>query len=291
VAKLGQVGVWLGSLSRLPFADERAAARALEDAGYGALWIGESHVTREAMTHAGLLLAASDRITVATGIASIFVRDASTAGNGATTLAEGYPGRFVLGLGVSHAPLVERRGHVYERPLETMRAYLDAMDRGGYRPPVEVEPVPRVLAALAPGMLRLAAERADGAHPYFSTPEHTALARETLGAGKLLAPEQSFVLADDAATAREHARAHLSLYLPMENYRRNWLRLGFTEDDLADGGSDRLVDGLVVCGDEEAIAARVRAHLNAGADHVAVQAVGPDPLAQLLRLAPVVLAL
>ena len=287
--ELGRVGVWLGQLGLRPAAEEREAARELEALGYGTLWFGESPLNREAFAHAGLLLAATERVVVATGIASIWLRSAAAAANGAAALAEAYPGRFVLGLGVSHAPLVARIGREYRRPVATMRAYLEAMETTEYRAAPPAERAPVVLAALAPPMLALVRECADGAHPYLVTPEHTRRAREALGTGLLLAPEQGFVLERDRDRAREAARAHLATYLEAENYRRSWLHLGFDEEDFADGGSDRLVDALVAWGDEEAVCSRLEEHLAAGADHVCVQALGADPLGQLRRLAPALL--
>jgi probable F420-dependent oxidoreductase len=183
------------------------------------------------------------------------------------------------------------RDKEYARPLETMRAYLEAMAAAQYRLPAAPEPAPVVVAALAPRMLSLAAELADGTHPYLVTPEHTRIARAAVGPDKLVLPEQGVVLSRDPDLARAAAREHLSVYLRFENYVDNWRRLGFGGDDLAGGGSDRLVDALVAWGDEDAIAARVREHLDAGADHVAVQALGDDPLGQLRRLAPVLAAL
>jgi probable F420-dependent oxidoreductase len=289
---LGRVGVWLGTLSLAPAAEEREAVQEIERLGYGSVWIGENHSNREIFAHAATLLGWTERIVVATGIASIWARDASAAANGASALAEFHPGRFILCVGVSHAPIVKRRGQTYGRPLGAMREYLDGMDGVRYMAPPPPEPAPRLIAALAPKMLRLAAERTDGAHPYLVTPEHTAQARELLGPGKLLAPEQGVVLADDPETGRRLAREnHLAIYLPMENYVNAWRRLGFGEEDFADGGSDRLVDELVAWGDEAAVAARVRSHLDAGADHVSVQPIGPDPVGQLRRLAPTLLAL
>lgn len=189
------------------------------------------------------------------------------------------------------AAIVTRRGHVYSRPLAAMRDHLDGMAATRYVAPAPDEPAPLLLAALAPGMMQLAAERTDGAHPYLVTPAHTAEARVTLGPGKILAPEQGVVLLEDPEAARRVAREHLAIYLPLENYTRCWQRLGFGDADLADGGSDRLVDGLVAWGGEDVIAARVRAHLDAGASHVPVQVIGADPLIQLRRLAPVLTAL
>jgi probable F420-dependent oxidoreductase len=206
-------------------------------------------------------------------------------------LTEAFPERMILGLGVSHQNLVnDLRGHNYNKPLSAMRDYLTAMDSAPYSASRPTTPVRRVLAALRPKMLQLAADRADGAHPYFVTPEHTARARETLGAGPLLCPEQAVVLETDPARAREIGRIYTSVYLGQPNYVNSILELGFTEEDLADGGSDAFVDALVAWGDEEAILGRVRAHLDAGADHVAVQALTTGrrdvPDAQWRALAP-----
>ena len=209
------------------------------------------------------------------------------------TLAEAYPGRFVLGLGVSHAPIVDARGHRYERPLERMRAYLDAMDAAPWQgPPLKEEPV-RVLAALGPRMLELAAERSAGALTYNAAPEATAWARSILGTGPLLAVEQAVVVEQDQAQARRIARELLAFYLTLPNYVRAWERAGFRPEELADGGSDRLVDAVVAWGSSEAIAERVTAHLEAGADHVCLQVLDPDPsalpMAACRALAPVLL--
>jgi probable F420-dependent oxidoreductase len=286
---LGGVGVWLGTIGALPAADERSAVRQLESAGYGTIWFGEAPFSREAMSHAALILDATERVTVATGIASIWLRSPLSAATGAATLAEAHPGRFVLGLGVSHAPIVTSIGQDYSKPLTRMREYLDAMDATRYGPAPAAEPAPRLLAALGPRMLELARDRAQGAHPYLVTPEHTRGAREILGVGPVLAPEQAFVLESDPARARAVARDHLTIYRGLPNYTGNWLRSGFDEADLADGGSDRLVDALVAWGDEAAIRARLEEHVAAGADHVALQALGDDPVGQLTRLAPALL--
>jgi probable F420-dependent oxidoreductase len=286
---MGPIGVWLGPLARIPAGAEQEAAQELESLGYSALWPGEGVGTREPFAHAALLLSWTRSAVVATGIASIYARDAMASAAGAATLAEAYPGRFVLGLGVSHAPLVAQRGSTYGRPLAAMRGYLDALDAAPYRAAAPERPAPVVLAALGPRMLDLARERSAGAHPYFVPVEHTAFARERLGPGPLLAPEQAVVLERDASAARARAREHMRGYLGLPNYRRNLERLGFGEEDLDGQGSDRLVDAIVAWGDAEAIAARVHAHLDAGADHVAVQALGDDALAQLRELAPVLL--
>jgi probable F420-dependent oxidoreductase len=208
------------------------------------------------------------------------------------TLGEASGGRFVLGLGVSHAPMVAGiRGHDYGKPVTTMRSYLDAMEKALYVGPKATEEAPIVLAALRQNMLRLAAERTSGAHPYFVPPEHTARAREILGAGPTLAPEQKVLLESDASRAREIARANMKTYLGLPNYQNSLRWLGFGDEDLTGGGSDRLVDAIVAWGDEKAIAARIQAHRDAGADHVCIQplradgAPGPD-LRILEALAP-----
>jgi probable F420-dependent oxidoreductase len=283
---LGRVGVWLGSIALLGADEERSAVRELEAAGYETIWFGESPYNKEALSHAALLLDATERVTVATGIANIWLRSPAAAANGAATLAEAHPGRFVLGLGVSHAPAVTFIGQNYSKPLTRMREYLDAMDAGRYTAAPPPEPAPRLLAALGPKMLELARDRSQGAHPYLTTPAHTRHAREILGAGPLLAPEQAFVLEPDPARARAIARGHLEYYLTLPNYRNNWLRSGFEANDVAEGGSDKLVDALVAWGDEAAVRERLEEHVAAGADHVALQALGEDPVRQLTQLAP-----
>ena len=292
---LKPVGIWTGQLDYQPANQAKKAVAELEELGYGAVWVGEA-VGREALSNAGLLLSATRRLVVATGIANIWVRDALAMVAGQNTLAEAYPERFLLGLGVSHAPLIEgMRGHHYQRPLAAMRQYLDAMDEvvSSYRAVPPGTPPPRVLAALGPKMLTLAAKRAQGAHSYFVPPEHTAQARDQLGPDSWLIPEQAVVLENDSERAREIARRHTSRYLRLPNYTNNLRRLGFGDEDLAGSGSDRLVDAMVAWGDENAIVGRVRAHLDAGADHVCVQVLDPDrrglPAAQWRRLAPALL--
>jgi probable F420-dependent oxidoreductase len=292
-AQLGRVGVWFGGLGRAPWAEARAAARRIEELGYGALWLSETPNAREPLAFAASLLAATERLPLATGIASIWSRDALAARNGALTLAEAHPGRFTLGLGVSHAPAVQLRGQVYDKPLTAMRTYLDAMDATDYAGAAPDAPVPLVLAALRPKMLELSGVRTSGAHPYFVPVEHTRVARETLGAGPLLAPEVSVAVESDAGAARERARSFMKLYLTLPNYTNNLRDLGWGDEDLADGGSDALVDAIVGWGDVDAVAARVRAHQDAGADHVCVQVVGTGvagALAELEALAPVLLS-
>jgi probable F420-dependent oxidoreductase len=291
--ELGRVGIWTAALNtqRAGAANETVAE--LEALGYGAIWLPEAF-SRDPLVSAGLYLAATDRIVLATGIATIYGRDATSMACGQKTLAEAFPDRFLLGLGVSHLPAIEgMRGQTYGPPLATMRAYLDAMDAVPYLAVAPSREPQRVLAALGPKMLALSAERASGAHPYFVPVEHTAIAREILGAGPLLAPEQKVVLETDPAAARAIARRAMSIYLGLPNYTNNLLRLGFTDDDLADGGSDRLVDAIVVWGDEATIAARVQAHHDAGADHVCIQLLAASdtapPLDGWRRLAPALL--
>jgi probable F420-dependent oxidoreductase len=287
--QLGQTGVWLGALSRAPWAQEREAAARIEAAGYQALWINEGAAVKEPFAHAGLLLGATERIPVATGIANIWARDAAAMRNGAYALAEAHPGRFTLGLGVSHKPLVDVRGHAYDKPLTAMRTYLDGLDALPWAGPPPTTPPPLVLAALRPRMLALAAERTAGAHPYFTPVEHTALARQALGPDPLLAPELGVVLETDPERARARARSFAASYLKLPNYTNNLRDLGYGDDDLADGGSDRLIDAVIAWGDEDAVAGRVRDHREAGADHVCVQPVGTDlagAVGELERLAP-----
>jgi probable F420-dependent oxidoreductase len=274
--ELGHIGIWTAQFDYQPAAKVRDAAGELDQLGFGAIWFPES-VGRESLTNAALLLSATTRIVVATGIANIYARDPVTTAAGQNTLAEAYPGRFLLGLGVSHIPLVEQlRGHAYGRPVASMRAYLDGMDRAPYRAvPPSIKPV-RVLAALGPQMLRLAAERADGAHSYFVPPEHTARARAILGTDRLVAVEQAAVFETDATKAREIARAHTSRYLALPNYVNNLRRLGFGDTDLTNSGSDRLVDAIVAWGDVAAVSDRIRAHQSAGASHVCVQVLPRD---------------
>lgn len=291
---LGPVGLWTFQLDLLPTPALKEAVAELESLGYPTLWVPEAGL-REALVNSSLLLSATERMVIATGIANIWGRTAATMAAGQLSLCEAFPDRFLLGLGVSHQPMVDHvLGQHYDKPLTKMRGYLDAMDGALYMAPRPAEPPPRVLAALGPKMLELAASRAAGAHPYFAPVEHTAVARATLGTGPLLCPEQAVVLSTDPAAARAAARQHMATYLGLPNYTNNLRRLGWGDDDFADGGSDRLVDAIVAWGDEEAITARVQAHLEAGADHVCVQVLGPDattlPMQQWRELAPALLS-
>jgi probable F420-dependent oxidoreductase len=223
---------------------------------------------------AAALLAATTRVAVATGVVSIWDHTPAEAAAAHDRLRRAYPGRFLLGLGISHAPIVDAQGPArYRTPVKLTRDYLDALDAED--PPVPKEE--RALAALGPRMLELARDTTAGSHPYLVPPEHTSFARSVLGPGSLLAPEQSAVLSEDPAAARALARKHLTTpYTKLPNYVNNWLRSGFTEDDVRDPCSDRLVDGVVAWGGPAAIAERVRAHHDAGADHVCVQVLAED---------------
>src|SRR5882757_2410929 len=285
-----RIGIWTGALEMVPAGRAQELAAELEELGYGAVWLPEV-AGRDPFVHLALLLSATRTLIGATGIANIWARDAVAASGAAKGLTEAFPERMLLGLGVSHQNLVsELRGHNYNKPLSAMRDYLDGMDAAPYTSFRPTTPVRRVLAALRPRMLRLAAEKADGAHPYFVTPEHTAKAREILGAEPLLCPEQAVVLETDPDAARAIGREYTKVYLAQPNYVNSILELGFTEADLADGGSDKFVDALVAWGDADAIVARVGAHLDAGADHVAVQALSAQkrgvPDQQWRELAP-----
>jgi probable F420-dependent oxidoreductase len=273
--------------------DLRRAVTEIEEMGFGAIWIGE-HLARDPFAAAAIVLQATRHITVATGIANIWVRDAVAMMNGGRTLAEAWPNRFVLGIGVSHAPLLRARGHQYERPLTAMRAYLDAMEEAPYRGPLPNPPAPIVLAALGVKMLELARDRSAGAHPYFVPVEHTSEARRILGPERVLAPEQAVVFATTRGAARVVGDTHMRTYLSLQNYRQNLVRLGWSEDDLTPPGSDRLFDAMVAWGDDEEIARKLRRHSEAGADHVAVQVLTPTPdrapTDDLRRLAALVLS-
>jgi probable F420-dependent oxidoreductase len=274
---LPRLGLWTGDLDHVPAAEAQELAAELEELGYGAIWIPEV-AGRDVMAHLALLLSATERMVGATGIASIWARDAVTMVGGLRGLTEAFPERVLLGLGVSHHTLVQGlRGHVYDKPLQAMRTYLDAMDASPYTAKRPTTPDRKVLAALGPKMLELSAERTEGAHTYFVPPEHTASARATLGEGPLLCVEQAVVLETDPEVARRIARFHTKVYLPLPNYRNNLLRSGFSEADVEGAGTDRLVDGIVAWGELEQILTRVQSHFDAGADHVCVQVLSPTP--------------
>ena len=273
--RLGTVGVWTHDVERMSAAGARDYVQAIESLGFAALWFPESLGSKEAFAHASLLLGGTKTLVVAIGIANIWARDPVAMANGARTLVDAYPDRFLLGMGVSHAPTVKTRGTTYARPLEHMRSYLDAMDAAPYVGP-KVD-VPRVLAALGPQMLQLSADRTLGAHPYFVPVEHTTVARKELGAGPLLAVEQAAVLSEDPAAAHATARRHMKRYLELDNYVNNLRRLGWGDADLADGGSDKLVDAIVAWGGTAAIRSRIDEHRERGADHVCLQVLRADP--------------
>jgi probable F420-dependent oxidoreductase len=273
--ELGRLGVWT-FLDAMSAGDAAACARRIEQLGYSALWIPEA-VGRDPFTFLAYLAARTERLRLATGIANIYARDPMAMRAAQQTLAELSGGRFVLGLGVSHHHLVTGlRGHEYRKPVAAMREYLDAMRGALFRAAGPTHEPPIVLAALRPAMLRLARDHAGGAHPYFVPPEHTAKARAILGPDRWLAPEQMVLLETDPTTARTVARANMQIYLGLPNYQNNLRWLGFEERDWSDGGSDRLVDAIVAWGDANAIRGRIRAHHDAGADHVCIQPLRPD---------------
>jgi len=287
----GTVGVWTMTLDSLSPLESNETAREIESLGYAALWVPEAW-GREAFTNASLLLGATSTMKIATGIANIWARDAVSATNAAKTLNAAYDERFILGLGVSHRPLVERmRGHDYVAPLHAMREYVTAMDEAPMHAFEGDQRSARVLAALGPKMLQLASEKADGAHPYLVTPEHTALARDAMG-DKFVGVEQAVVLGQDRDEFLRRAHQYLEFYTGLENYKNSWRRLGFTDEDFVRGGSDKLCDAMVVHGDEAVVLSRVNEHREAGADHVCLQLLGDEPATppreEWRRLAPAV---
>ncbi|MDT0309290.1 LLM class F420-dependent oxidoreductase [Streptomyces sp. DSM 44917] len=269
---LGAYGVWTGVL--LSQDAERVAllpgvGRELEKLGYGTLWLGGG----PGVDRAEPVLAATSRLTVATGILSIWDWEPAEVAGEYHRVQAAHGGRFVLGLGVSHAALTER----YRRPYSAMREFLDGLDAAPQPVPAER----RVLAALGPRMVELSRDRAGGAHPYLVTVEHTAHTRAALGPGAVLAPELKVVLDEDEERARATARNYLSFYLALPNYTNNLRRYGFGDEDFADGGSDRLVDAVFALGNAASVAGRARAFREAGADHVAFQVVTQEPLRDL----------
>ena len=262
-AGLGLFGVFHGSGATSEGRSRRELAMQLEELGFGTMWIGSANGD---LALADELLRSTTRLCVATGIVNVWQFEAADVAANHRRVTDAHPGRFVLGLGVGHAGFAPN----YDRPLAKLESYLDELDTAD-------DPVPaghRVIAALGPRALRIAATRARGTCPYLVPPEHTADARTQLGQGPLLAPEQKIVLEPDADEARRIARDALAIYLTLPNYVNNLRRYGLTDDDFADGGSDRLVDAVVAWGDDGAIHARLQAHLDAGADHVAVQLLG-----------------
>jgi probable F420-dependent oxidoreductase len=280
---LEKLGVWVAT-DGLPAAEAAALAKRTETWGYGAFWIPEA-TGREAFSACAWLLASTTKLIVATGIANIYARDAFASAAAQKGLNEQSGGRFLLGLGVSHVPLVEGLRHLkYGKPVATMRAYLQAMASANFGSIAPAATPKTVLAALGPKMLELSRDLADGAHPYNVPPEHTHQARAILGANKHLYVEQGAILETNAAAARAAARRFLAVYLGLPNYVENWKRLGFTDADMAGGGSDRLIDAVIVWGDEKAIRTRIEAHWQAGADHVCVQAISQTRLPDMRLL-------
>jgi probable F420-dependent oxidoreductase len=296
--ELGRVGVWTWGFDHLPWGQAADAAREVEELGYGTLWFGEG-TGRDAPTQSALLLGATRRIVVAPGVASIPRHEPTTLARAERTLAEAFPGRFLLGLGVGAKIITDEVGRPWTSPVATMARFLDAMDAATTTAPAPPTPSPRVLAALGPHMLDLAGRRTWGAHPFMVPVEHTAYARERLGPDAVLAVHQNVLLDPDRTRARETGRAALAAFIANVHIAPSRWRMikqvrGLDESDLAGGGSDRLVDALIAAGDVGTVAARVEEQFDAGADHVCISVVTPDPhpvvgLPALRELAPALL--
>ncbi len=270
----GKLGVWY-FFDGLTSADAAAAAQRIESLGYGTLWIPET-VGKSPVVLASWLLANTKTLNLATGIINIYHREPGVTMAAQQSLAEQSGGRFLLGMGVSHKPLVEGvRGLKYGPPVATMRAYLEGMATAPYNGVAPAEEPPTVIAALGPKMLELAASACTGAHPYFSSPDHTRMARDIMGADAWLCVEQKIILEADPAKARELARPVAQIYQGLPNYRNNWLRMGLSEDDI-NSLSDKFIDTTFAWGDIDAIKARIEEHMDAGANHVCVQPVNPS---------------
>ncbi|HVH07038.1 MAG TPA: TIGR03620 family F420-dependent LLM class oxidoreductase [Myxococcota bacterium] len=271
----GRIGVWTW-LDGMPAAQAAEFTQKIADLGYGTLWLPEA-VGRDPLVLIAYLSAKTSKINFCTGIANIYARDAMSMRAIRETLGELAPGRVAIGMGVSHGHLVAGvRGHEYKKPVATMSAYIDAMEKAIYMAVKAEQPAPLVIAALRPKMLELAATKTSGAHPYFVPPEHTARAREILGKRALLLPEVKLMLETDAGKARAAARAAMAMYIRLPNYQNNLRWLGYTDADFENNGSDRLVDAIVGWGDEKAIAKRLQEHYDAGADHVCIQPLRSD---------------
>ncbi len=272
---LRKTGVWYFT-DGMSASEAAESAQRIESLGYSALWIPET-VGRHPFAHAAWLLANTSELVVATGIASIYHREPGVTLAAQNTLAEQSGNRFLLGLGVSHKPMVEGvRGLTYGKPVTTMREYLEKMDASPYSGPKPESAPPRVIAALGPRMLELARDACQGAHPYFTSPEHTAMAREVLGPDAWLCVEQKVIMEEDPGKARDLARQTAQVYIGLPNYRNNWLRMGLEESDFDNGGSDRFVDATFAWGNADVIRARIQAHHDAGATHVCIQPVHPQ---------------
>jgi len=286
--KPGKLGIFAGSLSGQPATAQREVAAEMEKLGYGTLWYGES-VGREAFVQAAIFLTGTSRLVVASGIANIWARDPMAMAAGGRSINEAWPGRFILGVGVSHAPSVALRGHDYTRPFSAMKEYLDRMEQVTWRGPDAPLP-PIVLAALGPRMVGMAAERTAGAYPYFTTTDHIRQVREQLGPEPFLAADLPVVLAAGRAEARAIGDMHTSRYLRLDNYRNNLVRIGWTPEDLEPPGSDALFDAVVAWGEVAAIRGRIDGLIRAGADQVVLNLVTRDPkvpyLSELRTLAP-----
>jgi probable F420-dependent oxidoreductase len=286
-ARLGRVGIWMVAPEHIGL-DPAATAADIERAGFTSVWVGGGNPDQAAFARLREQLAGSERLIVATGIASIWTWEPAELRTAAEALAADFPGRFILGLGVSHAPLVETQGHAYQRPLAKMEKFLDELDHPAFHG-ADHELPPIVLAALGPKMLELARDQALGSHPYFTTPEHTRFAREVLGPDSLLVPELAFTLASDPAEGAARARAYAGRYLKLPNYTKNLERFGFGAADFEGTGSDRLISQVIPNGIGP-LRERIQSHLDAGADHVVLQPLDPGGFtpAALTSLADVV---
>ncbi|HEY2107842.1 MAG TPA: TIGR03620 family F420-dependent LLM class oxidoreductase [Candidatus Binataceae bacterium] len=272
--EIGKLGVW-SILDAMKAPDSAAFARKVEQLGYSAMWIPEA-VGREPFAHAGFLAGHTERVIIATGIANIWARDPMTMMAGARSVAEISGGRFVLGIGVSHEPLVRVRGRDFVKPYSYMREYLPKMKSALYMAVKPKEEPPIVIGALHPKMLALAAEQTHGTHTYFVPPEHTAKARAMVGPKAWICTAQAVVLEADPAIARDVARDYMKTYTRLPNYANMLKALGFTDADFADGGSDRLVDAVVAWGNEDKLRERIAAHHRAGATHVCILPLRTD---------------
>ncbi len=295
---MGTWGAWIGALTAVPAALGRPTAQRVEAAGYSTLWYPEGMGVRESFSNGAVLLGATEKILVASGITNVWARDALASASASRTLNDSFDNRFLLGLGVSHPPQVDPRGTTYLKPVAKMREYLTQLNATDFSTPDPsadpVAPVQTIIAALRKPMLEVARDLSLGAHPYLVPVEHTARAREIMGADPIIAVEHKAIIETDPEKARATARGAIGWYLQIENYKKNLMWMGFTEDDIANGGSDRLIDALVAHGDPETVVAKLRGHLDAGADHICVQTLGgaddPTGIEQLEALAPLLLA-
>ncbi len=271
-----KIGIWTLALEGIEIRQAMDQAKIVEELGFDSLFFGEAY-GREAFVNSTLLLGATSNLIIGTGIANIYARDAMAANAAARTINDAFPGRFIMGLGVSHLPLVERfRGHTYQNPIDTMSSYLEALDKATFMAKGPGDRPTRIIAALGPKMLELSREMADGAHPYLVTPAHTEMARKILGSDRLLVVEQAVALTNDRDEFLRRAHSHLEFYSGLPNYRNSWKRQGYSDEDFVRGGSEKLKDALVTFGDEEAAGRMIQAHFDAGADQVLLQLLGED---------------